>query len=304
MKATVFLLLLPLILNTSCMSSKGEFSNPDVQIIGHRGHVSTYPENTIEGFLSAVALGIEGLELDLVISADHRVVVSHEPFMKSSYMLDPNGNRISRTKERELKLYEMSYDSIRQYPTGNLPNPKFRSQRRLNTYKPLLEEVFDTVEAFRNERGLGKIKYFLEIKSDPAHYDTYQPQPREFVDLVMKIIKERNLEDQVIIMSFDASILNILKEVYPQIKVSFLWYKKGIEESLNLLTFTPEFVGPYYKQLKNAETVGSLQERGIKVVPWTVNRKRDILKMIHNGVDGIISDYPQRVLQEKNKLAD
>lgn len=304
MKATGFFFLLLLILVTACMSSKSEFSNPGVQIIGHRGHVSTYPENTIEGFLSAAAIGVDGIELDLVISEDRKVVVSHESYMKASYMLTPQGKRISRTREKKYRLYEMPYDSIRKYPAGLVPNSKFRKQRILNTNKPLLEEVLDTVEAYRKEKSLDTLNYYLEIKSDPAVYGIYQPQPPEFVELVMQVITERNLEDRVIIMSFDAAILNVLKEKYPEIKVSFLWYKKGVKESLDLLTFTPEFVGPYYKQLKNVETVTALQEKGIKVIPWTVNGKRDILKMIHYGVDGIISDYPLRVLQERKKLKD
>ncbi|MDX1604151.1 MAG: glycerophosphodiester phosphodiesterase family protein, partial [Salinimicrobium sediminis] len=117
------------------------------------------------------------------------------------------------------------------------------------------------------------------------------------------IVKEKNLEDQVVLMSFDSNIINTIQNKYPHIKVSYLLYRKGIEKGLRELTKQPEYISPYYKQLKNAETVTSLQNRGLKVVPWTVNSKNDILNMLNYGVDGIISDYPERVLKEKNKLS-
>lgn len=302
MKATISYLFFPLIFITACMSSKTEFSNPEVDIIGHRGHVSAFPENTIESFLSAVKTGIEGIELDLVISADKQVVVSHEHYMRSDYMVTPDGKRIPRSKEKDLRLYEMTYDSIAQYDSGSLKNRKFRNQRNLPTYKPLLSQVFDTVEAYRKQHQLQPVTYFLEVKSAPQDYDISQPQPQEFVDLIMDVVAARSLQEKVIIMSFDAAILHFVKEFYPEMKVSYLWYKKGIEESLNELSFTPEYVSPYFKRLNKAETVASLQQQGIKVVPWTVNSRRNIRKMIHLGVDGIISDYPERVLKERNRL--
>lgn len=302
MKIQVILLLLPLISNTACMSPITELTNPDVEVIGHRGHVSAYPENTIEGFLSAVAIGAGALELDLVISADQKVVVSHEPYMKAAYMLTPDGKRINKKKEREYNLFEMSYDSIRKYKSGRITNSKFRMQRQTDAHKPLLDVVIDTVMSFTKNRDLEPVTFFLEIKSDPADYGKFQPQPEEFVTMVMKILEEKKLEDRVVLMSFDSNILHAVKERYPHINVSYLLYRKRIDEGLKELNFQPEYIGPYHKQLSNTETVTSLQQKGIKVVPWTVNRRRDILKMFGYGVDGIISDHPERVLQEKNRL--
>ena len=285
------------------MRSITELSNPNVQVIGHRGHVSAYPENSIEGFISAVAVGADALEMDLVISKDHQVIVSHEPYMKASYMISPEGKRINKNRERDYNLYEMTYDSIQQYIHGMLPNAKFHKQRQIYTHKPLLTSVLDTVQAFIKDQNLEPVKYYLEIKSDPGEYNIFQPQPEEFAAVVMEIVKEKNLEDQVVLMSFDRNIINIIQHKYPHIKVSYLLYRKGIEKGLREVTIQPEYISPYYKQLKNAETVTSLQNRGLKVVPWTVNRKNDILNMLNYGVDGIISDYPERVLKEKNKLS-
>lgn len=302
MKTTAFCLLLPLLLNVACMSPITELPNPDVQVIGHRGHVSAFPENSIEGVLSAAALGVDGIELDLVISADHQVVISHEPYMKASYMLMPGGDRIEKTREKDYNLSTMSYDSIQKFISGQIPNKKFRNQQQIEGYKPLLTSVLDSVTSFEQSKNLKPVTFFLEIKSQPSDYDIFQPRPEEFVDLVMRVVKEKGLEDRVVIKSFDSNILKALKKKYPQIPVSFLLYKKKIREGLQELQFQPEYIGPYYKQLKDAETVSSLQEMGIKVLPWTVNRKRDILKMLKFGVDGIISDYPERILKEKEKI--
>ena len=293
-------MLVPLILMTACMSSKTEFPNPEIKVIGHRGNVSVFPENTIESFLSAVKTGANGIELDLVISADKQVVVSHEPYMRADYMLTPDRKRISRSQEKDLRLYEMTYDSIKKYDSGSLKNRKFGNQRNLPTYKPLLSEVFDTVEAYRKQYELQPVTYFLEVKSEPQDYDISQPQPKEFVDLIMEVVEAKSLQEKVIIMSFDAAILHVVKEFYPAMSVSYLLYKKEIEESLSELSFIPEYISPYFKRLKKAEAVSSLREQGIKVVPWTVNSRRNIGKMIHLGVDGIISDYPERVLKRLN----
>lgn len=297
-----FFLLLLLISNTSCMSSLTELSNPAVEVIGHRGHVSAYPENTIEGFLSAVALGTDAVELDLVISADQKVVVSHEPYMKAAYMLTPEGKPIDKRKEKAYNIYRMPYDHIREFKSGRIPNSKFRSQRQTDAYKPLLAEVVDSVSSYTTEHNLNPIDFYLEIKSDPPQYGVFQPQPEDLVALVMKIVEEKNLENRVVIMSFDSNILKIVKEKYPYIKLSFLLYRKSIEEGLNELGFQPDILSPYYKQVRKEETVTRLQKKGIKVVPWTVNRKKDILKMFRLGVDGIISDHPERVLREKSRL--
>lgn len=296
--------LLYFILISSCMGSKNLQPNPDVEVIGHRGHVSTYPENSIEGFLSAMTIGADALEMDLVISEDKQVVVSHEPFMKASYMLTPEGKPISRAKEEDYLLYEMIYDSIRKFDSGTRKVRKFRNQKRFRTYKPLLKEVFETVEAYRIKEELEPVNYYLEIKSLPQEYGISQPHPEEFVELVMQEISGHNIKNRVIVMSFDAAILNYLKTEYPEVAVSYLIYKSSIEEELKDLDFTPEVISPYFKQLKRPEDILNLHTRGIKVIPWTVNGKRHIRKMINLGVDGIISDYPERVLKAKNAVTD
>lgn len=283
----------------SCMGPKNHLNNPEVEVIGHRGHVSTYPENTIEGFISLIDTGADALELDLVISGDKQVVVSHEPYMAASYMRTPDGRRIKKSEQNNYLLYHMNYDSIRRFDSGSSLNLSFPKQKRIPSYKPLLKEVFSRVEAHSGEHSHRPLTYYLELKSVPGEYGISQPYPKEFADLVMEVVHKNQMEDRVVLKSFDAQLLNVLKSEYPEAKISFLLYKKSIEEGLAQLNFKPDIISPHYKQLKGRERVLQLQEQGFKVLTWTVNRQRHIRRMMSYGVDGIISDYPERVMKEK-----
>ena len=279
------------------MGSKNVIFKPGLEVIGHRGHVSRFPDNSIEGFKSAVALGVDGLELDLVISADKKVVISHEPYMAAATVLTPEGKKIVRKQEKSYNMYRMPYDSIRQYKTGLIKNWKYHKQAKISTHKPLLEKIFQEIEEYRKEKGLSAISYYLEVKSKPKDYGIFQPYPAEFADLVMEIVKKHSLEQAVVIKSFDAEFLNALNAGYPEVETSVLLYKTTWQEKLQKLDFQPKKISPYYKQLKTREQVEELQQHGFKVIPWTVNRRRAIRKMMRLGVDGIISDYPERVLE-------
>ncbi len=301
----LFLVFISLILISSCVSSKNVIFHPGFEIVGHRGNVSLYPENTLEGFISAVSLGVDAIEMDLVISADKEVVVSHEPYMAAATVITPEGKRISRSKQKNYNLYRMTYDSIRQFPTGTLKNKTFRNQQQSsNAHKPLLSEIFEAVENFRKKEGLEPITYYLEAKSRPPDYGIFQPHPREFAELIMEIVSKHQMEEVVIIKSFDANFLNLLKQKYPDIKTSYLIYETPWREGLNRLDFTPDAIGPYYKQLRTKEQVKEIQARGIKVVPWTINSKNKIKKMINLGVDGIITDYPEYIVNLRKKAGN
>lgn len=271
------------------------------EVCGHRGEAGNYPENSIPGFLTAVKSGVQALEMDVVISADKKVVVSHEAFMASEYMSDPQGKPVARNLERSYNLYTMDYDSIRKFDGGSRKNRKFPKQKKIKTYKPLLEEVIDRVEGLTSSNELSPVKYMIEIKSDPQHYNHDQPEPPEFVNLVMEVVRRKGIEDRAVIKSFDPQILNILNEIYPSITVSYLVRKKGIARNLSLLNFTPDIYGPHYKLIKNTDFVDSVHTREMKLIPWTVNKKRSIKKMIRLGVDGLVTDYPERVMEILNE---
>ncbi|HEU0126446.1 glycerophosphodiester phosphodiesterase family protein [Flavobacterium sp.] len=277
----------------SCGSQKAKTSKIEVQ--GHRGDRGNFPENSIPAFISAVNKGVDVLELDVVISKDQKVVVSHEPFISSQYMSDFAGNPIAKDKEKSYNLYEMTYDSIRKFDGGSRGNANFPNQQKQKTYKPLLSELIDTIEHYIAKNNLKPVRYNIEIKSEKSDYGKRQPEPEVFTQMVMKIIKEKGIEKKINIQSFDPTVLNVMHKKYPKTKLAYLVGEGTIAENLLLLDFKPEIYSPHYKLL-NKEAVDSLRLLKIKIIPWTVNDDKAIDNMIQLKVDGIITDYPEKVI--------
>lgn len=298
---------LTLVLIATGCKSKSEKQEPmkvaeqhTIQVQGHRGERGNLPENSIEAFLGALRKGVDVLELDVVISKDKKVVVSHEPYMLALYMQTPAGDSIAKETEKEYNLYEMDYAEIKQFDGGSKGNVRFPQQQKMKTYKPLLSEVFDTVAATIKAENLKPVKFNIEIKSEEAVYGIYQPDPDEFVDLVMQVVQDKKAEDQINMQSFDIRILEAMHSNYPQIELAYLVEDRTLEENLKLLSFKPEIYSPYFKLLDSAE-VTAIRDKGMRVIPWTVNEPADIDAVINLKVDGIITDYPERVIEKLKK---
>lgn len=268
-----------------------------VQVQGHRGDRGNFPENTIPAFISAVKKGVEVIELDVVISRDKKVVVSHEPFMHSLYVLTPSGDSISEDEQESFNLYEMSYDSIKKFDSGSKGNRLFPNQQKQKAYKPLLSEAIDSVEHYISKNNLKPVSYNIELKSSEDRYGNYQPAPEEFVNLVMEVIQNKNIEQKMNLQSFDVNILNEIHQSYPGVETAYLVYKEGIQKNLDLLNFRPDIYSPHYGLVKDPAFVDSIKGKKMKLMPWTVNETEAIEKMMELNVDGIITDYPERIIK-------
>ena len=263
-----------------------------VEIHGHRGDRGHFPENSIPAFLSALQKGVDVIEMDVVISKDKKVVVSHEAFMASAYVLQPNGANISKEEERNFNLYEMNYAEIKTFDAGSKINQKFLQQQKIKTYKPLLSEVISVVENFTKKHQLPSVKYNIEIKSEVEDYGIFQPEPEEFVHLVTQVLKDHQIENRMILQSFDIQILEEIHQQYPFFTLAYLVEDGETTANLKKLSFTPSIYSPHFT-LVSSQKVKKLQQQGIKVIPWTVNTTKDLQQMMEFGVDGIISDYPE-----------
>ncbi len=267
----------------------------DVQ--GHRGGRGLMPENSIPAMLHAVELGVRTLELDCTISADGKVVVSHDVFMSSAIMLKPDGSEISRQEEKQYAIYKMAYDSIRLFAEGVKTHPGFPGQVKLRTYKPLLSELIDSVEGYVKRHHLKPVYYNMETKSSPAGDNIFHPGPEKFVTLIMDVVKAKGIRSRVIIQSFDPRTLQILHKMYPDQRTALLvGNKEGFEKNITDLGFSPSIYSPEYT-LVNAELVRKAHDSKVAVLPWTVNEEADMKVMGDLGVDGIISDYPDRLVK-------
>jgi glycerophosphoryl diester phosphodiesterase len=173
------------------------------------------------------------------------------------------------------------------------PHPRFPLQQKMHAVKPLLEDLIDSVESYAMRNNKHPLQYNIETKSTPGN-DNYFPPPATLVELIMAIIKEKKIEERVIIQSFDIRSLQYIHEHYASIKTSLLVDvsdKKPFALQLKDLGFIPTIYSPAY-QLVTPLLVKQCHDAGIKLIPWTVNDKKEIDRLKNLGVDGIITDYP------------
>lgn len=272
----------------------------DIQ--GHRGCRGLLPENSIEAMKKAIDLGVTTLEFDVVIAADNQVLLSHEPFLSHEICLDKNGNQIAEENEKSFNLYQMNYNEIRQCDCGSKVHPRFLNQIKIKTYKPLLSEVIDSVENYiKKNYPKNTIYYNIETKSAVEGDAVFHPKPKVFVDLLLEVIEGKSIQNRVFIQSFDVRTLQYLHKIKPQFKTILLVENKlSIKENLKLLGFKPNVYSPEFILL-DEKKVHFLHKKHIKVIPWTVNETADMKKIISLGVDGLISDYPDRYFEIINK---
>lgn len=255
---------------------------------GHRGARGLLPENTLLAFQKAIDIGVNTLELDVVISKDSLVVVSHEAYMNPKICLDATGNKISNKKA--FNLYEMNYKEIKAFDCGSLPHPDFPNQKQEKSYKPLLTEVIKLVET--NSTAGKFVNLNIELKSSRQTDGVYHPEPNVFVNLVIEtILKESFPLEKVSLQSFDVHILRYIIDNYPDIAVAYLVEDGQLENNLETLGRIPHIYSPNYKSLDSLQ-IQKAHDKEIKIIPWTVNDKNDMQELLSIGVDGIITDYP------------
>ena len=262
---------------------------------GHRGCRGLMPENTIPGMMKALELGVTTLEMDVVITKDHRVILSHEPFFNHEITTKPNGEYVTESEERNLNIYKMTLLETRQYDVGLKPHPRFPRQQKIRATKPLLREVIEDAEAYTRLKETSPVFYNIETKTNPETDGIYHPEPAEFVDLLMKVINRKKIADRVIIQSFDYRTLKIMNEKYPDVKTAALVEEddsRSFREHLDELGFVPSIYSPAYK-LVTKELVEECHRQQVKIVPWTVNDQATIEQLKALGVDGVITDHPE-----------
>ncbi len=273
-----------------------ELNTIDVQ--AHRGGMALMPENTIPAMRNALDLGVNTLELDLNMSQDGYVVVSHDPYMNPAFALTPAGEEIAKEDRYEHTLYKMPYSTIRQYDVGSKQNARFPNQKSVKTYKPLASELIDSMESYALKMGYSAPRYNIEIKSSAKKDGTLTPPYKEFVDAAIAVLDSKGLGDRLIVQSFDVRALNYMHEKYPHLRLSYL-VDKGCEdlvEAMHLIDFTAEWCSPHYSLL-DADVVANFKAQGVKLAPWTVDESEDLQRMVDLDVEAIITNYPDRLIK-------
>jgi glycerophosphoryl diester phosphodiesterase len=264
-----------------------------IDVQGHRGARGMYPENSIPAFIYAIDQVVTTLELDVVISADGKVVVSHEPWMNPTICLAADGSELTGD-EKSYNLFKMTYEEISRFDCGSKENKSFPEQKKVFTQKPLLSDVIATVERYMKGNTGYEFDYNIEIKSSESGDGVFHPSLEEFSDIVYSLIDQYLPWERVVIQSFDFRVLQHWNKNYPEVRLAALIENvRSVETNLGALGFIPAIYSPYY-MLLNKKVVDELHERNIKVIPWTVNDSDKMQELVKMGVDGLITDYPNR----------
>lgn len=266
-------------------------------IHGHRGCRGYLPENTIPAFYKAIDMGCHFLEMDVVVTKDKEILVSHEPWLNHEICLAPDGHPLTKENEKTYNLYEMTYAQIKEIDCGSIGHPRFSQQRSMRTYKPSLRDLIDAMETYTKQHGLLPICYNIEVKRHPKDDGIFHPNGLEFSNLIIDILKEKNVLHRAIFQSFDIECMQVAHKVAPELTLSFLVdNNKTAVENIKDLGFMPPIYGPYFQQIDVA-MMDYANANDLKIIPWTVNENDDILRLIEMGVAGLISDYPDRVVK-------
>lgn len=267
---------------------------PKFDIQGHRGARGLMPENTIPAVLMALDSGVTTIELDVVVTRDKQLVLSHEPWIAASICYDSTGGTIADKDEKKYNIYQMTYGQVVKFDCGSKVNSEFPEQQKIVTSKPLLRDVVVAIENRIKSYNYYEVDYNIEIKSSPETDKKFHPSIEEYSELIYKLMDEYIPLDRLVIQSFDFRVLKYWHEKHPEIRLSALiGNTKSIDANLELLGFHPAVYSPEFKMIDKAK-VQYLHSRKIRVIPWTVNEVRDMLALKGMGVDGLITDYPNR----------
>ena len=210
---------------------------------------------------------------------------------------NPDGTPVTKEQEDKLKIYNLTYDEIKKFDVGLRPNPQFPNQVKMAVYKPRLVDVIDTVEKYVKEHQLPPVHYNIETKSTLKGDDVNHPKPYIFTKLFYDVIKSKGVIGKSILQSFDPRTLQEMKKMDSTVTTALLVANlDGLDKNLEILGFHPTIYSPYYKLVTKA-MIKKCHEMGIKVLPWTVNDEKTMVKLKRWGVDGLISDYPDREIK-------
>ena len=299
------------------MTSEISASEMAFDLEAHRGGRALLPENTLPAFANALSMGVDTLELDVGVTADGELVISHERGLNPDLARDAAGAYVAPPATPFVRL---RLDDIKTYDVGQIrPDSayakQFPDQQALpGTRIPTLKELFALVRKSGNTR----VRFNIETKIDPNHPEE-SVDPQRFVTLLLGVIEAEGFSDRVMIQSFDWRTLLLVQRQAPKIPTVYLTLQKGSAptNALDKATswtagFNPADHGgslprtikaaggavwsPYFGDVSTA-LVADAHALGLRVVVWTVNKAEDMAHMIEIGVDGIISDRPDLLRQ-------
>jgi len=260
---------------------------PRPEIHGHRGARGNYPENTLPAFEFALKARVDVLELDLGVTRDLQVIVSHDPILNPDICVGPRGLSL---KGRPVQISKTRWSDLRKYDCGSLKSTRFPNQiLQPGTRMPLLSEVFELVKK-SSHPGATHVRFNIELKVDPEHPE-WTVKREVFAKAVLDEIKRAGTEVRVVLQSFDFETLRILHGLAPTQPLSYLTENPTEDRIMRAKEAGAGILSPDLELLTQSE-VDRAHQSGLKVIVWTVNDAAGWERALALGVDGIISDYP------------
>jgi glycerophosphoryl diester phosphodiesterase len=278
---------------------------------GHRGARGLAPENTLAAFVAALDTGVDTLELDLHVTRDGVVVITHDPRLNPAFSRDAEGRFVDEPGPAiiGMTLAELQRHDVGRVRPGSPYEKQWPARRAVDGERvPTLAALFELVKA----RGDRRVRFNIETKLRP---DTPEltPPPAEFVAAVLKVIDAHGMAGRVTIQSFDWRALREVQRQRPGLPTAALSARLPAIDNLSDGRWTaglalsehggsvPRLVkalgapvwSPFHGALTAAE-VAEARALGLQVLPWTVNEPAHMERVLDLGVDGLITDYPDR----------
>jgi glycerophosphoryl diester phosphodiesterase len=292
------------------------------EVEGHRGARALLPENTLPAFARALDLGVDVLEMDLALTADDIVVVAHDPLLNPAITRGPDGRWLSPPTPA---IHALTLAGLRQFDVGRIDPTtayaaRFPDQQPVDGARvPTLAEVVELVVA----RAL-PVRFDLEIKTDPHHPEWTAP-PERFARRVVETVHALGIADRSVIQSFNWRALAAVRALDPDLPTACLTSKARFLDNLERgrpgaspwlggldaddFASVPELVAAAGCRIWSARwqdvqpaDVARAHALGLRVLVWTPNEVADIEAAVALGVDGVITDYPDRALALRARL--
>ena len=251
-----------------------------ILVHGHRGARALRPENTLPAFEYAISVGADFLEMDVAVTRDDVLVVSHDPVLNPEICVSPGGPKVIR---------QLTLEELRRWDCGGLRHPNFpRQQVTPGTRIPTLDEVLALAPR-------GTFGFNIETKISADHPE-FTPAPERFAALLAAVIHRRRLASRVVVQSFDFRTLFAMKKLAPEIRLSAL-YEDGDRDFVSVAREAGgvQIVSPEHV-LVTPEKVRAAHTAGIQIFPWTANVPAEWDRLTRAGVDGIITDDPAALI--------
>ena len=284
-----------------------------IDLQGHRGARGLLAENTLPSFALALQAGVNTLELDVVVTRDDVLVISHDPALNPDITRDAQGHFLS-SKGPDIR--QLTFEQLQSYDVGRI-NPASRYAQTFSAQKdqdgvriPRLKDLFEMVKA----QGHSQVKFAIETKITPQRPDQ-TPDPERFVQLLLQEIREHGMSERVQILSFDWRTLQLVQKLAPGMPTVYITAQLPTLDNLGIKSGQPSawtagfqhgqhgsvprmikaaggsHWSSFWREL-DAQKVREAQRLGIKVLAWTVNDRQSMGQMLDLGVDGLVTDRP------------